>query len=394
MAPPPPPPLPPPLSSEIIGQNDDILSEILLHLPVKSLLQFKTVSKQWNSLISDRGFSILHCRRHCYSPSSGLFFLHHHPFISPIYDFISFTSSSHPPFFSLLKSSSFDINQSCNGLFLCSSDTDVVVCNPTTNAIASIEALGKIHPRCVGINLCFDPLRSPFYEIVHVYMSNFDESLYSLDVYDSKTKKWRNQVVDQFRVPFDVEFLNGVYWERGIYWLSHTESTIFFDLETESVESLILPKALEGAYIERFRYFGESCGHLHLIEIRTNCVQEFDVLELNKIDKIQWLVKYRVNLDVLGRGFESEMFLDHTDRFGRKFRFYAFSIFAIVRDKVRNDEDEKNSEMVLSIPGKVIAYNFKTKISRLICNVVDESDKLFPFRGHNAVQFIESLYSP
>ncbi|KAL2942794.1 hypothetical protein RDABS01_031143, partial [Bienertia sinuspersici] len=243
----------------------------------------------------------------------------------------------------------------------------------------------------VGFNLAFDPAKSPHFQVVRVSDLKIEDNLYSIDAYSSSTKEWRNGVIDPFRVPFDVEFDHGVYWEGRIHWLSHTGSTIFFDFEKECIESLMLPKAIEGSYIERFRYFGESCGHLHLIEIRTNCVQEFDVLELNTENKIEWLVKYRVNLDVLGLGFESEMFQDHSDRFGRGFRFYAFSVLAVVRTKTRDDEDD--SALIISIPGKVISYSFTTKLSRLMCNMVDESDKLFPFRGHNAFQFIESLYS-
>lgn len=215
-------------------------------------------------------------------------------------------------------------------------------------------------------------------------------------MYSSSTKNWRNGVVEFSRIPFDVEFDRGVYWEGRIHWLSHTESTIFFDFEDESLQSLLLPKAIPGSYIDRFRYFGESCGHLHLIEIRTNCVQEFDILELDSKNKTEWLVKYRVNLDVLGRGFEYEMFQDHRDRFGRGFRFYAFSVLAVVRDKVGDDcdGDGDDSRLVISIPGKVISYHLRSNVSTLVCNMIDESDKLFPFRGRNAFQYIQSLYCP
>lgn len=249
-----------------------------------------------------------------------------------------------------------------------------------------------LHEPFLGINIGFDPSRWPHYWLICVSVSSVDEEMYSIDLYTSGTGTWRLGVVDGFRVPFDVEFDHGVYWEGRVYWLSHTEETVFFDFEQECVGSLMLPKAIQGSYIERFRYFGQSCGHLHLIEIRTNCVPEFDVLELDSKSKKEWFVKYRVDLNVLGHGFEIEMFLDHTDRFGRGFRFYAFSVLAVVCQKTGDDEDEDDSVLVISIPGKVISYNFRTRVSRLMCNVVDESDKLFPFRGYNAFQFIESLY--
>ncbi|KNA08627.1 hypothetical protein SOVF_160830, partial [Spinacia oleracea] len=352
--------------AEVVGGSDDLLTEILSYIPVIPLLRFKSTSKQWNTIISHRTFSLLHTSSHLHSPSSGLFFHQHHHSLYPLYDFISFTSSSshRPTFFSLLKSCTFDILQSCNGLFLCSFNLSIFVCNPTTNQETRIDL--PVHVTETddflfrGFNLGFDPARSPYYQVLCVWASKIEDNAYLIDLYSSETQQWRREVIDVFRVPFDVEFDHRVYWEGRVYWLSHTETTIFFDFDKECVESLALPKAIEGDYIERFRYFGESCGHLHLIEIRTNSVDEFDVLELNRKNKTEWVVKYRVNLDVLGRGFETEMFQDHSDRFWRGLRLYAFSILAVVRENVGDDEDD-DSALVLSIPGKVISYNLRTK---------------------------------
>lgn len=245
----------------------------------------------------------------------------------------------------------------------------------------------------LGLSLAFDPSRSPHYHVLCIY--KIEENLFAIDVYSSGNNQWRS-VVNSFTAPFDVEFERGVYCDWRVHWLSHTDSTVVFDLERECVENLKLPNAIDGAYIERFRYFGESCGHLHLIEIRTNCVPEFDVLELSGREKMEWFVKYRVNLDVVGCGFEAEMFQDHSDRFHRRFRFYAFSILAVIRGKEDDDDGGGgggDSTLVVSVPGKVISYNFKSKVSRLIANVVDDSDKWLPFKGYNAYQFIESTYS-
>jgi len=247
----------------------------------------------------------------------------------------------------------------------------------------------------VGVSLAFDPSRSPHYQLVCVW--KVDEDSYAIDVYSLGSRQWR-PVVSCFTAPFDVEFERGVYCRGNVYWLSHTDSTVAFNLDRECVETLILPNSIEGAYIERFRYFGESCGHLHLIEIRTNCVPDIEILELDRKDRMGWFVKYKVNLDIVGRGFEAEMFQDHTDRLGRGLRFYAFSILAVIRRSENdNDDDHEDNggcdpELIVSVPGKLISYNLKTKASRLICEAEDESDKWLPFKGYNAYQFIESLY--
>ncbi|XP_059670937.1 F-box protein At5g07610-like [Cornus florida] len=59
---------------EIIGSNKDLAVEILQHLPAKSLIRFKSVSKAWHSLISTPRFSLLLWQSHHHPKVSGLFF--------------------------------------------------------------------------------------------------------------------------------------------------------------------------------------------------------------------------------------------------------------------------------------------------------------------------------
>ncbi|MFS8027578.1 putative F-box domain-containing protein [Helianthus anomalus] len=44
-------------SGALIGSNDDLLTEILLRLPVTSILLFKSVSKHWRLLLRHRHFT-------------------------------------------------------------------------------------------------------------------------------------------------------------------------------------------------------------------------------------------------------------------------------------------------------------------------------------------------
>lgn len=60
------------MAASFIGCSNDLLPEILIHLPPKTLLRFKLVSKQWNFLISDRGFAINHSRNAHINPISVL----------------------------------------------------------------------------------------------------------------------------------------------------------------------------------------------------------------------------------------------------------------------------------------------------------------------------------
>lgn len=62
-------------SADVIGGNEDFLSQIFPHLPVKSLSRFKSVSKQWLALISHRDFCLSHaCKNPSCSIPYGIFF--------------------------------------------------------------------------------------------------------------------------------------------------------------------------------------------------------------------------------------------------------------------------------------------------------------------------------
>ncbi|KAK5817620.1 hypothetical protein PVK06_022547 [Gossypium arboreum] len=54
-------------NAETIANNYDLLIQILVRLPVKSLLRFKSVSKTWHSIISNPEFSC-----HLFPDISGL----------------------------------------------------------------------------------------------------------------------------------------------------------------------------------------------------------------------------------------------------------------------------------------------------------------------------------
>ncbi|KAL7229422.1 hypothetical protein ACSBR2_008016 [Camellia fascicularis] len=77
-----------PSSSETVGNNGDLLNQILLYLPIRSLLRFKSVSKHWLSLITHPHF--LHLRTTQPNPRpSGLFLYRYSHQIHPEFDFLS-----------------------------------------------------------------------------------------------------------------------------------------------------------------------------------------------------------------------------------------------------------------------------------------------------------------
>ncbi|KAI8570222.1 hypothetical protein RHMOL_Rhmol01G0017300 [Rhododendron molle] len=63
-------------AAELISGNVDLLTEIFLRLPAKSLIRFKSLSKHWLSLVSHPQFSAKHSSRNPRPSISGLYFYH------------------------------------------------------------------------------------------------------------------------------------------------------------------------------------------------------------------------------------------------------------------------------------------------------------------------------
>ncbi|XP_059669335.1 F-box protein At5g07610-like [Cornus florida] len=145
-------------SAHTVAANNDLLIQILLHLPIRSLFRFKSMSKHWLSLITDPHFSRL--QNHNTRSPSGLFLRRSSFVINPEYDFVPLDdgSSTRAPFRSLTFVNDpygLIILQSCNGLLCCCSyrlingKRKYYIYNPTTNnPIHLAEISGSI----VGLN--------------------------------------------------------------------------------------------------------------------------------------------------------------------------------------------------------------------------------------------------
>ncbi|KAL7106760.1 hypothetical protein ACP275_06G013200 [Erythranthe tilingii] len=365
-----------------ITDNEDLLIEILLYLPAKTLIGFKLVSKKWFSTISDRHFSRRHSQqRHRLSkPESSLLLR----CLGDSPEYLYLQSKLQPQ-----KSVRYHFSPSLidptiwsfsNGLFLLVNSSTINdpleychIYNPTTKQ--SKKILLNTHERftfVIGLNLAFDPLKSPYYRIVCVRATrrrrppSFLRGWYrycQIEVYESGTDTWQ-LCGEPFLVPRDVDFNHGVYWEGGIHW-----GGIYFDLLESSIckhpELVELP---EDAGIKNFQgNYVESNGSLHYMAhfSEENLVMVFEL----QSNCSQWLLKYRINLE---RGSE------------------PLSVLSFIRG-----ESEGDSMLVLCEPGKVIGYQIGEKSVK---ELIDFSDKeqfykaqCVQFGSDSTFQFIETL---
>ncbi|KAK6130029.1 hypothetical protein DH2020_036215 [Rehmannia glutinosa] len=291
-------------------QIDDLFREIFLRLPFRSLVRMKSVCKNWNSIISDLNVN---------SPA-GLFFQYSD--VNTCYAYVPFSRQikGRPPFVNQINkyikdSSGIRILQSCNGLMLCRSDRasknhrKYYICNPTTKEYSTLPRLvgrGGFSRTIRGLNLAFDPSKSPYYKVVCVRelgLCRAKEHQYQFEVYSSDTDGgiWR-----KCGEPFtaQVNFKHGVCWNGAIHWISITGAgkSIYFN----PYDELMMPKVMptppvsDGHFSTRNYYFGESHGHLHYIDV-CRMVTGFKVYEIKK-DYSEWFSKYRVDLSYVNPG--------------------------------------------------------------------------------------------
>lgn len=298
-----------PSSVHTVVSDDDLLIEILLRLPILSLLFFKSVSKHWLSLIRHINSTLRRTKNPYLDPPTGLFFRR---FESPsVYDFVSLDSRIPsriyplPTTFNFRLNSEirFDILESCNGLLLCEgvNKNNMIVkdmyCiyNPSVNMF---KMLPKCHDPSLTsvrpvIKLAFDPRKSPHYKVVLIgLLDGFNK----IEIYSSKTGSW-----SVYRLPnkSHIYYMWGIYWNNAIHWLDSENEPIHFKLDIMNEHPIItkiqLPVTMDKKMAWDRKLF-ESRGCLLLLGVDYANSQQFNIYEMSNVSS-EWSVKYNLILD-------------------------------------------------------------------------------------------------
>ncbi|KAL3620819.1 hypothetical protein CASFOL_035731 [Castilleja foliolosa] len=359
-------------SAYIVASIDDILIQILLHLPLKPIHRLKSVSKHWKSLISSPEFRLI--RTLAPVSFSGLIFqMFDHAYV------VDFTIPRFSSFRELTFSSDTDwemkILNSCGGLFLCV-DTlqDYYICNPTTEKHSKIPS--PVFRSCSinGMCLAFDPSKSPHYRVVCVMGCRDVFKLFM--VYSSETGSWGKY--SNHRAVIDIDDFNGgVYWNGSIHWISNHKcgESIYFNTIDYDARCKVMPTPpIIG---ENGRYFGESCDHLHYINPQKIGFgyDMLDVYEMRR-DYSEWFVTYKVDIrNALRRCW-----------------FDGVSVYALVRGK--DDGVDEGSFLVLKIGKRIVRYEIVSRSFETIYDYGVENGGVYPdlFKAP-PFQYIESLSS-
>ncbi|PSR93306.1 F-box protein [Actinidia chinensis var. chinensis] len=393
------------LSADKIASNDDLLSEILKRLPVRSLLCFKSVSKHFDTLISSPHFSRLR-NPDPYSvsglllhPSMANFLVRnaHTEGLNFGLEFVPLTigkkETDHDftDFSGLLGTI---VVSSCHGLFCCLAYTAVErkggyhVFNPTTKHFTTLP---EPHlDRVEGLSLAYDPKKSPHYNVVSVWSTISvlsAERHYQIEIYSSETGSWRGSGEAFTTNAPNTIFRGGVYWNGAINWLNNNGDSLYFSINQERVGTMPMVPVPEGKqwYDRQIMYYGESRDHLHIVEIYSPTTQ-FNVYEMQR-DYSGWVVKYTVDLASVGAIIPEILQIPEN-------WYCSYNIVSLVRGK--RDEE---SYLVLHVAGKFICYNLVQKTFKTIFDGSKQSDgggvAETPLRYYwfNTYQYMESFSS-
>ncbi|XP_071708851.1 F-box protein At5g07610-like [Rutidosis leptorrhynchoides] len=199
-----------PSSSTQIELNDDVLIEILLRLPVTSLVLFKSVSKRWLALITDPNFTLLRAQKPNVDHPSGFFLLRY----TAVFAYVSYL--------------------------------DVFKLLPLPHVWEPIQMV-----RNMAIVIV-----SPYYKVLYPHNEYTSPNTPThIQIYSSKTGSWSIRV-ERFLFESFEWFHDIVYWNDAVHWIDYSDEVFHFSLDLEKPRFIEVetPKMLNGkGYLDHIR---------------------------------------------------------------------------------------------------------------------------------------------
>ncbi|GJX13847.1 F-box associated domain containing protein [Tanacetum coccineum] len=252
----------------------EIIAEILLKLPVESLLRCKSVCKQWYSLISNQRFIKSHltlapCNTHC-----RLISLDNHSKSFRLYDHVMFGKSVNVveldnPF--TAKKATTRIIGSCNGL-LCiisvvNGSSTIFFWNPSTRRVNRLPSRGEFSNEHIGFCLGNGEYFNPYvgfgfgydesnddYKVVEIISGNPIRGVETrVMIYSLKSGYWKRLICDLtcfLRQP------DGMFFNGALHWIT-VQTIVSFDLATETFGEILQPVYDKEHYCLTLCTFGE-----------------------------------------------------------------------------------------------------------------------------------------
>ncbi|XP_072965329.1 putative F-box protein At1g47790 [Typha angustifolia] len=289
-------------NGEVISSSmcEDLLEEILVRLPLKSLFRFKCVSKSWHGMISDD-----HFRRRLPLVTSAVFYRGSSDQDgAPRYAFVSddhHLEECNLDFFPYHDKST--IIDSCNGLLLSysSPSTAFYVVNPSVKRwVALPKPLKKTHLSV----LAFDPCDSPDYKVV--CFTAWRAHGAEIEVFSSETAKWTEHEL-QWGIDTDAMSATMHYFHGVLYVLAYPNHIVGINLHKMHCRKIELPEPTR-----RDGRIGHSGGRLHYSH---NDGEEVKVWMVTDLDESNWVLKDSIRVqEVVERRSQINLLAFHPER--------------------------------------------------------------------------------
>ncbi|PIN15469.1 hypothetical protein CDL12_11883 [Handroanthus impetiginosus] len=231
---------------------DKIIKQILLNLPVKSLLRFSTVSSPWYQMIHAAEFAHEHHKMQSNDTRLNVFYGFDEPHIPwsscPLAHLMYDEEINVRPITSDLRITSYDsihVVGSCNGVICIATILgDVFLWNPAMRLYKVLASSGDKPLEDAAYGFGYDEEGEEYKVVKH--MSTVMESDYGTltKVYSSRTKSWRS--IDYEDGPGEVYIEeSGVFVNGAIHWIgfriNHTFVVISLNVVTETYEEMSQP---------------------------------------------------------------------------------------------------------------------------------------------------------
>ncbi|XP_027368672.1 F-box/kelch-repeat protein At3g06240-like [Abrus precatorius] len=262
----------------------ELLHEVLLRLPVKSLIRFKGVSKSWHSLISDPDFATSHCDKAC-APTRKLLLLRSYTFhdvrsIDPDASLLHDSPSAPLDVNFLPAARGVNLVGSCRGLILLEHSKNLYLWNPFTGAhrLMPLSHAASITNSMVFPILCsfvYDPSTLDYSVVLVSYVPSEIHATTLVEVFSFKANTWKkieathlnyaNGVDDVIRV--------GSLFNGAIHWVAFCLEKmeyliVVFDLKEMTFSEISPPNELPWDY--RFCELWVLGGFLSLWVVENN----------------------------------------------------------------------------------------------------------------------------
>ncbi|PWA83181.1 F-box associated interaction domain-containing protein [Artemisia annua] len=293
----------------------EIILEIMLKLPVESLLRCKSVCKEWYSLISDQSFIKTH---YTLSSTNNINYEHHRLIyntfeqrnnlkVCPLSNLMFDKSVNNALLLEnplqQTRSQRISIVGSCNGLvcLLVEDDNNLFISNPCTRT-SNILPCSKQGAVSWGVSYGFgyDEMTHD-YKVVKIRRCKPTWSYWGTMIYSVKAGSWKK--IGRFPCAYpsnDVKFLNGaLHWGAGDVG-SGSWHIVSLDLGKETYGEVLQPEYDEGSKILTLGVWGEWL--MKVYEVKDSWTKLLSIPHLNDQNSIPLYVEIHAPLCISNDG--------------------------------------------------------------------------------------------